>query len=461
MTPSERGAEAGREDQRSSPRGDFLKCMAEQEDEALKKCMATILEMRAATRKQKNISVVIKNGLDVLEEALSVIRDCRAVREAEPVAPELVRSLIEETLTCASGTQASAVLADRTAGAHEGEESNSTPSTSQKRPASSPADGTDSKQGKQKKKEAGPEPWTEVTSKSKKKAKKKAEGSARPKGPAPLMMEKRAKKGGPKPSDKPQKEKEGPVASRRTRRRTRPDVLIVRPSEGKSYADILREIRAKAKPEESKAEVRSLRRTRAGDVLLELGRKTEDKAAFGCALKALLGDSAKVSVLEKRSPIEIKDLDELTTPGEVEQAIRRDLPEMTGELKVWLTEANQRGLRMAVVDLSETAASSLLKQRHIKVGWVSCRMRLRTVVQRCHRCLSYGHLARNCRGPNRAKLCGKCCKEGHVAKDCKAPMNCFLCAEKGVEQANLTHVPGSGKCAVFRDALNKAKKSAR
>lgn len=51
---------------------------------------------------------------------------------------------------------------------------------------------------------------------------------------------------------------------------------------------------------------------------------------------------------------------------------------------------------------------------------VCCRVRSYEVKTRCFRCLSYGHIARECTGPGRSKECRRCGIEGHFAKDCEA-----------------------------------------
>ena len=55
---------------------------------------------------------------------------------------------------------------------------------------------------------------------------------------------------------------------------TKLDAIVLKPAEGKTYADILSTIRTAVKLEDSGIEVRSIRQTRAGQVLLELKGST-------------------------------------------------------------------------------------------------------------------------------------------------------------------------------------------
>ena len=63
------------------------------------------------------------------------------------------------------------------------------------------------------------------------------------------------------------------------------------------------------------------------------------------------------------------------------------------------------GNRKAYVLLEEARVLKLLKGAHIKIGWVSCRVRRKKKVNRCFRCLGFSHIAADCRGPDRSRCC--------------------------------------------------------
>ena len=58
-----------------------------------------------------------------------------------------------------------------------------------------------------------------------------------------------------------------------------------------------------------------------------------------------------------------------------------------------LSKTPYRGNRKAYVLLEEERALKLLRGAHIKIGWVSCRVRRKKEVNRCFRCLGFGHIA--------------------------------------------------------------------
>lgn len=207
-------------------------------------------------------------------------------------------------------------------------------------------------------------------------------------------------------------------------------------------------------PADTETEIRSIRKTRAGGVLLELGAATKNKEAFREQVKEVLGEQATVSCLEPKTSIEIRDLDGAADTTEVEEALRKTIPNL-GEVRIGVTRPNTRGEKAAIVDMAEKHARQLLQIGKIKVGWMFCRVRRRVKMVRCFRCLGYGHIAGSCKGPDRRDHCYKCGVAGHKARDCGSATKCVLCAERGMDRKELDHIPGSGRCRVFRECLEK------
>ena len=103
-----------------------------------------------------------------------------------------------------------------------------------------------------------------------------------------------------------------------------------------------------------------------------------------------------------RTVLEIRDLDSSTSEDEVNQALKRDLQDNNGILRSSLTQPNARKQRMAIVTVETSAANRLMATARIKVGWVNCRIRRRTTITRCFKCLDFDHLSLDCKGPDRS-----------------------------------------------------------
>ena len=89
----------------------------------------------------------------------------------------------------------------------------------------------------------------------------------------------------------------------------------------------------------------------------------------------------------------------------------------------------------------EARALKLLKGAHIKIGWVSCRVRRKKKVNRCFRGLGFGHIAVDCRGPDRSRCCWRCGEEGHVAGSWSGKPRCYVCAAREEKPRN-DYIPG-------------------
>lgn len=229
---------------------------------------------------------------------------------------------------------------------------------------------------------------------------------------------------------------------------------MILPSEGKTFADVVGAIRKEVRPEDSGTEVRRVRRTRDGGVLLEIER-SRDSASLKQAISAAVGTSGVVRALTPRTKLEILDLDVCADDREVREAVTKAVGECrTGDLKISVFAPNARGERVAVVELDEAAATKILSQGRMKVGWVASRVRRRVEVTRCFRCLGFGHTRRECKGPDRSGNCWRCGEGGHNAKGCVAPPVCRACSQRSHPS---DHVQGSGACRIFRDILSRMK----
>ena len=186
-----------------------------------------------------------------------------------------------------------------------------------------------------------------------------------------------------------------------------------------SYAPILRELNKCVNPDELDATVQGIRETRSKDLLVELKCSTKNRERFNTAFNEVVGARGTVRHLIPRIEVEIANLEPTIEAEDVEDAVRSYFdqgPEL--ELRVSLSKTAYRGNRKTYVVLEEARALKLLKGAHIKIGWVSCRVCRRKEVNRCFRCLGFGHIAADCRGPDRSRCCWKCDEEGHLAGSC-------------------------------------------
>lgn len=372
----------------SSPKQEFIIKMRLSEEEALDKCQAVLRKMKVAINKQRNISMDVQNGVSELDELLDVIIDYRrSWQNAEK---------------------------EREASKSQNRISQDTPLTSQnKRGASSP-----------------------VMTNPNKKIKKKATGNQVNAVPPKVRTDEGA--------DKNNAKKDGRKARSR-RPKERNDAVVIKPRDGHSYADVLKNLREKVNPEETEVTVQSVRKTKTGSILLVMG-KGGKKDEFRQAIEGSLKDEAVVQSMTSKATIEIQDLDSLTTENEVSKAINKSTKTTTEDITVRLTSTNSREQKRAFVTLPAADANTLLENRRILIGVTYCRIRYKEEIKRCFRCFESGHMQWECKGPDRKGLglCIRCGQKGHKMKECSNPLKCCICSQS--EGRSTDHMPGSRSC---------------
>ena len=214
---------------------------------------------------------------------------------------------------------------------------------------------------------------------------------------------------------KKKKSKPAPKKPERSKR-ARSEAVIIKPAEGVSYAAILKNLNSRVNSEELEVRIVGIRETRTKDLLVEVKCTAENRGRLDSALRGAVGESGSVRHLVPTTEVEILDVDPSVEEEEVAEAVRSYLrEEPSSEVKVSLTRKPFRGTRKAFVRFEEAHALTLLKVTHIKIGWVSCRVRKKTEINRCYRCLGFEHMAADCRGPDRSRSCWRCGEEGHAA----------------------------------------------
>lgn len=378
----------------SSPRQELIYKMQALEEKALLECKAILRKMKIAMQKQRNISMDVKDGTSELSELFDVMENYRSSwKTAEMERSKETRKAKEQILSnTASETPVS---------------------TLKKRTASSPAAQEMSKKVRNKPANDG---FLTVTYKKGRKETKTKEGQRKAEGT-----------------------KEKPSA----RMRTRPEAVLVRPAEGKSYAEVLSNLRKNLKPEESNSNIMSVRKTKAGDMLLELAKGSQtDKLCEN--IKDTLKEYGTAKTMRQLVKLEIRDIDSVTQEDEIISAIREGIGDTSQEIKIHLTGVNSSEQRRAFVTLPTEDASKILTEQRIKIGWTRCRVKRCLDIKRCFKCFEAGHLQKDCKGPDRRDLCIRCGERGHKMKTCtKAPRCCICSSEK---RSEVGHLPGTAHC---------------
>lgn len=241
----------------------------------------------------------------------------------------------------------------------------------------------------------------------------------------------------------------------------RAPAVMVKTREGDSYADTVSAVRKSSgiNLTDSGAQITAMRKTRDGHLLLELRKGHDSEAAaakLSQCLSAKLGESVgAIHHMSTTTEVEILDLDAVATREEITTAlldsIKLNNPETKLETDVvtitglWATRS---GNQIATVKLPRTVATTLTR---IPVGWIMCRVRPRTILEKCYRCHGFGHTSRNCTDQDLTTACRRCGLTGHHEKKCEAGEDrCVACDRANMPR--VPHKPGSGLCQARRVA---------
>ncbi|XP_025197426.1 uncharacterized protein LOC112596143 [Melanaphis sacchari] len=118
--------------------------------------------------------------------------------------------------------------------------------------------------------------------------------------------------------------------------------------------------------------------------------------------------------------MEVRDLDQWSSSEEVFEAVVTATGASRDSVKVVSLRKRYGGSQMALVSLPTGSSRGLLSSGRLRIGMVSCRTRVADPKVRCFRCLSYGHMAKDCKGPDRTNCCRCCGEADHKAVGCSA-----------------------------------------
>lgn len=396
---------------RSSPNQEFMLKMRKEETSAMESIKKVIVKIKTALKRQKNISMDVREGIQEIDELICIAETSRS----SWVKVEKERQI---------GTRISK---------NKAENAENTPLTSiAKRTAESPLEQTAEIKKRRNAEGKNLEEWKTV--RHRKTPRKKKSGEIK------------------ENTNKNAKENTRNKRARKMPLKHKPEALILKPTEGHSYAEVLKTLRENGN-KESDVKVKTIRKTKTGSMLIELERGERVNPELFNKMKEVMKDSAEVRSGTANVTLNIRDLDALTTTEEVAQAIVDAIQIEESEMKIKISKPNSRELVQAYVTMPPKKAEELLTVESVKIGWCRVKVRRHILRRKCFRCFGTGHEQWNCTGPDRRGqgLCIRCGNTGHVMKNCTQARKCCLCIEAGYEP--IDHLPASGKCKAAKRQL--------
>lgn len=201
--------------------------------------------------------------------------------------------------------------------------------------------------------------------------------------------------------------------------RPRPPAIMVDVSR-EDFPELAKKIRSGVNKEVIGSHVVGMRQAKSGALLIEVRGDPAQVEAVKAEVSRSAGPDVGVKSLQQRGTFEIKDLDEWTTKEEIVDAVATCAGTQGSIIRVISLRKRYAGTQSAVVSADVGTVAKLIEAGRIRIGMVSCRVLLGDQIIKCFRCLSFGHMARACKGPDRSECCWRCGEKGHKVASCEA-----------------------------------------
>ena len=183
--------------------------------------------------------------------------------------------------------------------------------------------------------------------------------------------------------------------------------------------------------------VKAVRKTRSGGLAIEAASECDIKTLRECKMFGDLG--LKVEAPKKIGPkVIVFDIEnEMTNDDVMKELYVKNLKsagisEEEFQLRARIVNrTSKKGMNVGntVIELSKGMRDVLLREGRVYVRWRACKVREFVNVMRCHMCLAFGHMMREC--TMKERLCENCGESGHLKDKCKSVSVCRNCKLRG------------------------------
>lgn len=139
----------------------------------------------------------------------------------------------------------------------------------------------------------------------------------------------------------------------------------------------------------------------------------------------------------------------------VKSLVQQNLKDVSPEdvkLIYWFPRKDFR-TTSAVIEVRPDVRAELLKQGRIYIGWSVCRVADHLRVAQCFRCLSFGHIAKDCKATS--DICGHCAGE-HETRGCpdRSMLRCHNCSTAKMQSTDHSALD-TNSCPILRRKINE------
>lgn len=224
----------------------------------------------------------------------------------------------------------------------------------------------------------------------------------------------------------------GKTPTPQPRNRTRPAALLVKVG-AEGFLELAKKIRSGVNADVIGDSIVGVRQAKSGGLLIEIRGDQARFEAVRAEVVRSAGTEVEVHSLQQRATVEVRDLDEWTGADVVAEAVANAVDVNLDAVKILSLRKRFGGAQTALVSLPQ-ASRGLASSGRLRVGWVNCRVRLADPKVRCFHCLAFGHMSKDCVGPDRTECCRRCGEVGHKAASCNASATAINAFAKTVDE---------------------------
>lgn len=234
------------------------------------------------------------------------------------------------------------------------------------------------------------------------------------------------------------------------------EAIIIKTTEKRSFADLFKQL--KANPGENMNGIHTVRKSRGGDIVIEM-EKGKNAGLLEKFAKETLGEECLIRRMAPKVIYEIKDLDPTIEKEELQEELAHRLQRQKEEIQIKTIRYGYGGTKTAIVSVSSEVLEILGQENKLRIGFTNCRVKRTQNILRCFKCHAFGHLSYNCTLDLKGKeLCRRCGGLGHQINGCDAIRCCILCTREGIHSSKAEHVAGAANCPQYKKYIEKVEK---
>ncbi|CAH1107690.1 unnamed protein product [Psylliodes chrysocephalus] len=183
---------------------------------------------------------------------------------------------------------------------------------------------------------------------------------------------------------------------KQTRRNKDIETIIIKPTEGSTYADIMRNMKKDVNTEGILID--RVDKSEEGNIHIKIkGQEEKNRHAFKEQLTQKLSNMAKVETKQINQTVRILDINDTIQMEEAQELIKKEIENIGGQhdgMQIRMAgKSNIRGLKYAFLSVGTDTAQKLLSRRKIGEGWNRWTVKEVENVQKCYNCYRVGHIA--------------------------------------------------------------------